>query len=136
MDPNETLKQINHHLFRTGGNYSECLELIEALAEWLAKDGFKPDEYLNGCNWEDVITGAYWFASHYYAGQASDEYRLLCVTGKIFSPGRCLYRPEEDSSELTVYDALVALSPWADEPMGHDGDDYDDCDDDDLEGDE
>ena len=136
MDPNETLKQINHHLHHTGGNYQECIELIEALSEWLANDGFKPDEYLDGSSWEDVIIGAYWFFSHYYVGQASDEYRLLCVTGKIFKPGPCASGPEEDSSELTVYDALVALSPWADEPMDSDGDDYDNCDDDDLEDEE
>ena len=97
MDPNATLKQICEHLCHKGGDYEECLELIEALIDWLSHDGFEPNDDHN-FHWSDVVVGAYWFLSHYHGGEKSPEYRVLCKCGQIFRPGRTT-GVEEDSSE-------------------------------------
>lgn len=107
MDPNATLKQICEHLCHKGGDYEECLELIEALIDWLSDDGFEPNDDHN-FHWSDVVVGAYWFLSHYHGGEKSPEYRVLCKCGKIFRPGRTT-GVEEDSSEEDVYKCLEAL---------------------------
>jgi hypothetical protein len=57
---------------------------------------------------DSLIVGAYWYFSENYAGQASEEYETLCTLGRIFSPGMTS-GPEEESSELDVYNALVEL---------------------------
>lgn len=109
MDPNACLKEINEQLFHVGGDYSRALELIESLAEWIAKGGFVPDEYTDGTDWEYVLIGTYWFCVDYHGGQWSDEYRLQCVISRIYQPGinDCGIDPE--STEQDVYDALEAL---------------------------
>ncbi len=126
MDPNACLKEIGEQLTQIGGEYDRVTELIEALADWLNKDGFEPDENLNAYNWEDVIPGAYWFYCHHHDGQWSDEYRLVCQLGRLFKPGPCSYGPEPDSGEKMVYDDLVRL--WREKNgIIEDDDDTDDC---------
>lgn len=110
MDPNACLKEIGEQLTHIGGDYDRALELIEALAEWISKGGFYPEENLNAYNWEDVLVGAYWFCCDHHTGQWSDEYRLECVISTVYAPGPCCKGPEPDSAELMVYNDLVALA--------------------------
>ncbi len=108
MDPNECLKQIGEQLMYTGGEYDKAIELIEALTDWLNKDGFHPDENLNAYDWDAVLVGAYWFCCNYHGGQGSDEYRLLSMIACMFQPGMTS-GPEPDSSEEMVYQDLERL---------------------------
>ena len=108
VDPNATLKEIIEQLFHAGGDYDVALELIEALAEWIAGGGFKPDD--NTCaDWPDVLEGAWWFCIEWHSGQTSDEYRVSCVIDRVYSPGPCQDGPEPQSAAEHVYDALTAL---------------------------
>ena len=108
MDVNATLSEIMEHLFHVNGDYDRALELIEALAEWIDGEGFHPTIETE-VSWHDVIIGAYWYCNHYHNGQASEEYRLLCVTGKVYSPGMAT-QVEQGSAEEMVYDSLIELS--------------------------
>ena len=108
MDPNANLQEICEHLFYVDGDYDRCVELIEALAEWIASDGFEPKTgFLY--EWSDVLVGAYWFLVNYHSGQWSDEYRVSCVIGKVYTPGAECNGPEKDSCESDVYEALESL---------------------------
>lgn len=120
MDPESTLKQICDHLSKSG-NFDECLELIESLADWMISGGFKPKPYLYSAR--DIIVGAYWYCVDYHSGQwvgkssmgwpfsfrGSDEYRVQCKLGKLYFPGPFENGPETMSDEKEVYDSLVAL---------------------------
>lgn len=113
MDPNATLREILDILFTTSRDNiqedSRCLELIEALAEWLNRGGFEPAETMRDAEWQDVIAGAYWFCVDYHSGQTSDEYRLQCILSRLYSPGM-MQGPEPESSESEVYLALEVLT--------------------------
>ena len=108
MDPDACLKIIHEQLMHVGGDYDTAIEHIEALLDWLNKDGFKPKETML-TEWEDVVVGSYWFFCDYHSGQWSDEYRLSCKAGMIYKPGPCSSGPESDSGEEMVYKALEAL---------------------------
>ncbi len=108
VDPNATLKEIIEQLFHAGGDYDVALELIEALAEWIAGGGFKPDDSTEA-DWPDVLEGAWWFCIEWHSGQTSDEYRVSCVIDRVYSPGPCQDGPEPQSAAEHVYDALTAL---------------------------
>ena len=109
MDVNATMQEIIENLFNIGGDYDRSLELIEALADWIAGDGFKPAEN-TVAEWPDVLIGAYWFCVNYHSGMSSDEYRLQCSISHVYSPGPCEAGPEPDSSSANVYAALVELA--------------------------
>ena len=106
MDPESTLKQICDHLSKSG-NFDECLELIESLADWMISGGFKPKPYLYSAR--DIIVGAYWYCVDYHSGQWSDEYRVQCKLGKLYFPGPLRNGPRPMSDEKEVYDSLTVL---------------------------
>ena len=119
MDPNATLREILDILFTTTAepDYERCLELIEALADWLSGGGFEPGETMRDAEWHDVIAGAYWFCRDYHSGQTSDEYRLQCILSHVYSPGPCCNGPEPETCEADVYFALEVLTgakSWSD----------------------
>lgn len=107
MDPDKCLEEIYKHLFYENGDYTRCLELIEALAEWISADGSYPQSIYH-FDWEEILIGAWWFCVNYHSGQSSDEYRLQCVIGRLYTPGRCQNSVEEGNPKL-VYDALIEL---------------------------
>ena len=109
MDPNATMEEILKQLFHGDGNYDRALELIEALAEWIAGGGYKPEETTDA-NWDDILIGAYWYCADNHAGQWSDEYRLLSIISGIYSPGPLCNGPESLSVESDVYTALTELN--------------------------
>ena len=119
MDPNATLREILDILFTTtaDADYGRCLELIEALADWLNGGGFEPAETMRDAEWSDIIAGTYWFCVHHHSGQASDEYRLQCILSHVYSPGPIAKGPEPESSVAEVYFALEVLTgakSWSD----------------------
>lgn len=118
MDPNATLREIIDILFTTTAepDYERCLELIEALADWLNGGGFEPAETMRDAEWSDVIIGAYWFCCDYHSGQTSDEYRLQCQLSRLYSPGM-MQGPEAETSEAEVYfalEVLIGAKSWSD----------------------
>ena len=112
MDPNATLKQICDHLSGSG-NFDECLELIESLADWIISGGFQPKPCLYSV--DDIVIGAYWYCVDYHSGQWSDEYRVQCKLGKLYSPESSSNDLKTFSDEKArplypvVHDSLVAL---------------------------
>ena len=60
------------------------------------------------CDLGSLIVGAYWFCVENHGGQNSQEYLTLCRLGEVFSPG-CTSGPEPDSTEIDVYQQLMAL---------------------------
>ena len=63
---------------------------------------------------QDVIIGLYWHCVHWHGGQSSDTYKLQCILGTIYSPGRCDEDgPKEDTCSWDVYSQLEALASEA-----------------------
>ncbi len=59
MDPNANLNQIMNQLQSSDSEaYSELLELLDALADWLIHGGFDPLTLPDGLDWVDVLMGA------------------------------------------------------------------------------
>ena len=56
---------------------------------------------------DELIAGAYWAFSHCHGGQASEEYKVSSLLGRIFSPGPISKGPETEG-EKWVYDQLVS----------------------------
>ena len=65
MDPNATLFAILAHLNEFGGDYDECLESLESLAQWIQRGGCTP----SADDWYDVLAGAYHYCADYHGGQ-------------------------------------------------------------------
>ena len=108
MDPQATILEIGRQITFQGGDYDDCLELIESLSGWLTRGGFPP-ETEDELQWSDIVEGAYWFTLYNYDGQWSDEYRINCQCGQLFSPGPIATGPEEDSMAEYVYKGLESL---------------------------
>lgn len=58
----------------------------------------------------DVIEAAYWYAVHCHGGQGSDEYRLQCELGEIFTPGCSSNGPEPETAAHDMYTALCSAA--------------------------
>ena len=55
----------------------------------------------------DLIVGAFWTLTAWYAGQSSPEYAALCALGRIYSPGMTS-GPEPETGEAIAAEMLGA----------------------------
>jgi len=104
---------VSRALFRIDSNmsYSRTLVALERLAEEVhSTDTDESIWYLGESEvpLTDILVGAYWFLVDYHGGQGSDEYRVSCVIGKVYSPG-IESGPTEGTGESDTYSALEDL---------------------------
>ena len=95
--------------------YNETILALRELAQAVIEFEGDWDELWTigefGCaSLDNLLIGAYWFATDYHSGQWSPEYALLCAIGETYSPGRCCCGPEKDSAEQETYEALLYKS--------------------------
>jgi len=112
MDPNTSLKSILTLLTCSpehGGatlGADEVLEAVEDMLDWLASDGFRPEDETDWC---DIIVACFWYCTHHHSGQWSWRYSMSCGLGQIYTPGCCAEGPEPGSVEQDYYNCLVSL---------------------------
>lgn len=93
-----------------GISYDKMLRAVELLAklvhdyEAASEDIWSIGECGNA-DMVNMLSGSYWFFVQNYDGQWSDEYRIQCTIGQVFSPGPCCKGPEKDSCEMDTYKA-------------------------------
>jgi hypothetical protein len=103
---------MGSRLFRIDG---PDIDLCAALVELAAAIDEEPESeggwiYLgegDECTASDLVIGAYWALTEWYAGQNSPEYAAMCALGRIFSPGMSS-GPEEGSGEMVAYEQVDA----------------------------
>ena len=116
----KTIEQLydkcHESLFQTTSelDYNDTIAALTELADAVSEFDGDTDNLWTigefGCaSLDNLLIGAYWFASEYYAGQSSPEYALLCAISETYSPGRCSCGPEQDTSEQDTYEALETL---------------------------
>ena len=104
----ETLFRIDCQL-----DYERALTACERLCELVADYDDDDTERLwsigemGAISLGDAIENIYWFGVHYANGQWSNEYRLSCVAGQIFSPGHAGDGPDHNSE---LYDMLSDMA--------------------------
>ena len=110
MDIDKALHELGCELFYSGGSYDRALELIEGIAEWLAKGGYPPDpDSGSGYSWDVFMAGAYHYCVEHHSGQTSDEYRIQCLIGKFYTPSFS-GKLDGNSEEWLVYYNLMMLA--------------------------
>lgn len=96
-------------------SYARTLKAIEILAKLVHEYPDEDSDWLwnsvgefSACGLADLLPGVYWYCTDYHGGMSSDEYRLQCVVGEVFSPG--MSSLDKDSSEYDAYCALAVLA--------------------------
>lgn len=96
-------------------SYARTLKAIEILAKLVHEYPDDDSGWLwhsvgefSECGLADLLPGVYWYCTDYHGGMSSDEYRLQCVVGEVFSPG--MSSLDKDSSEYDAYCALAVLA--------------------------
>jgi hypothetical protein len=97
-------------------DYQKTMRAIELLAKLIHEYDYDTERiwYIGesgSCTTDSLLVGAYWFFVDYRSGQWSDEYRTQCVIEQVFSPGMSC-GPEEESTEMDVYEALERISGY------------------------
>lgn len=102
-------------------DYDRTIEAITKLANMVHEFDASDDGYelwsigeFGHASLDNLLIGAYWFCCDYHGGQSSPEYACQCAIGQVFSPGMSSLDHDEESSELTTYQALETICPQSD----------------------
>jgi hypothetical protein len=102
---------ICRSLFRNDSSLSYDRTLLAIKNLVMALENTETDESvwyigeLSDATLGDLIVGSYWFLIDYHGGQSSLAYNVASILSGIDNPG-CTNKPEPDSPEQMVYDAL------------------------------